>query len=195
MSVTVLPQSRPLTAADLETMPDDGHRYELIDGTLIVTPSPSVPHQRAVGNLHVELRRRCLATLEVMLAPLDVTFSQHTVLQPDLLVASREALAGRTMQGGPVLAIEVLSPSTRLVDLTLKLATYEREGTRAYWVVDPLVPSITAWQLGDSGSGGGRSSGGRSSGGYVQVAHAVVDGVFRVEFPYEVELTPAALLA
>ena len=61
----------------------------------------------------------------------------------------------------------------------------KREGTRAYWVVDPLVPSITAWQLGDSGSGGG----------YVQVAHAVVDGVFRVEFPYEVELTPAALLA
>lgn len=180
MSVTAIPWSRPLTVADLAELPDDGHRYELIDGTLIVTPSPSVPHQRAVGTMHVELRSRCLANLEVMLAPLDITFSDSTVLQPDLLVGTRESLAGRKMVGGPVLAIEVLSPSTRLIDLKLKFAAYEREGTRAYWVVDPLVPSITGWQLTD--------------GGYTEVASATGDELFEVEFPFPFALRPTALV-
>ncbi len=61
-TVTTLPRSRPLTRADLDAMPDDGHRYELIDGALIVTPAPSVGHQFSVGRLHLLLAAACPRT-------------------------------------------------------------------------------------------------------------------------------------
>jgi Uma2 family endonuclease len=179
-AATGLPQGRPLTAADLETMPDDGHRYELIDGALIVTPSPAVPHQRVVGNLYVLLRAACTADLEVMLAPLDVTVSEITVLQPDLLVAPRTTLAGRKMVGLPVLAVEVLSPSTRLIDLNLKRAAFERAEVGSYWVVDPEAASITAWHLED--------------GRYVEQPWTVDDEVFSVNRPFPIEFRPDDLV-
>lgn len=178
--VTLIPQSRPLTAADLEAMPDDGHRYELIDGTLIVTPSPAVPHQRIVGNLYVLLRAGAPDHLEVMFAPLDITVSDITVLQPDLLVAGRETLAGRTMVGLPVLAVEVLSPSTRLIDLNLKKAAFERAGVESYWVVDPERPAITAWQLID--------------GSYAEVATVEGDETLQVDAPFPLAITPSDLV-
>jgi len=175
-----LPQSRPLTAADLETMPDDGHRYELIDGALIVTPSPAVAHQRAVGNLYLLLRAGCPDDLEVMLAPLDITVSDITVLQPDLLVAPRTTLSGRKMVGLPVLAVEVLSPSTRLIDLNLKRAAFERAGVASYWVVDPEVPALTAWQL--------------VEGRYAEVAVATGEETVRLDLPFPVDLSPSRLV-
>ena len=67
-AVTTLPRGRALTVADLETMPDDGHRYELIDGALIVTPAPSPRHQRVSRNLLMALHAACPATLEVLCA-------------------------------------------------------------------------------------------------------------------------------
>lgn len=180
VTMTPLPQSRPLTAADLGTMPDDGHRYELVDGTLVVTPSPAVPHQRVVGNLHLALRAACPADLEVMLAPLDINVSDQTVLQPDLLVATRQALTGRRMTGLPVLAVEVLSPSTRLVDLSLKRAAYEVAGVTSYWVVDPDPVALTAWLLVD--------------GAYEQQASVSAGGVFVTESPFDLSLDPADLI-
>ena len=145
--MTMLPQSRPLTYADLDAMPDDGHRYELIDGTLIVTPAPLRRHQRAVGELHLLLRASCPAEFEVLLAPYDVKLAEDTVLQPDLLVARRSDTTERHLPSAPLLAVEVLSPSTRLVDLNLKKARYEQAGCSSYWVVDPTVPSVTIWEL------------------------------------------------
>jgi Uma2 family endonuclease len=179
-AATGLPHGRPLTAADLATMPDDGHRYELIDGALIVTPSPAVPHQRVVGNLYVLLRGACPEAFEVMLAPLDVTVSEITVLQPDLLVAPRPTLAGRKMDGLPVLAVEVLSPSTRLIDLNLKRAAFERAGVASYWVVDPDRRSLTAWELID--------------GQYAEVAAVTGDESWRGQLPFPVEVSPAHLV-
>ena len=179
-TMTLLPQGRPMTAADLETMPDDGHRYELIDGTLIVTPSPAVPHQRVVGNLYVALRLACPPDLEVMLAPLDITVSELTVLQPDLLVAPRSTLGGRKMVGLPVLVVEVLSPSTRLIDLNLKRAAFERAGVAAYWVVDPDPVSLTAWHLVDAA--------------YVEHARTEAGGTFATTLPFDLSLDPADLV-
>ena len=118
-SVTTLPRSRPLTRADLDTMPDDGHRYELIDGSLIVTPAPSPRHQGAVGELYLLLRLACPAHLQVFLAPLDVALADDTIMQPDLLVARRADVTERDLPTAPVLAVEVLSPSSRPIDLTL----------------------------------------------------------------------------
>ena len=138
-AVTTLPRSRPLTRADLDAMPDDGHRYELIDGTLIVTPAPGLAHQCAVGELHLLLRSACPQELQV-LAPFDVALGADTVMQPDLLLARRRDWTQRDLPTAPVLAIEVLSPSTRRVDLTLKRSRLETAGCQCYWVVDPDVP-------------------------------------------------------
>lgn len=177
--MTMLPQGRPLTRVDLEATPDDGHRYELIDGTLIVTPSPGVQHQRIVGNLYQALRQACPEDLEVMLAPLDVTVSESTVLQPDLLVARRDALTGHRMTGVPVLAVEVLSPSTRLVDLNLKRAAHELAGTGAYWVVDPDGPVLVTWQLRD--------------GAYAEADRAAGEETFIAREPFFIEIVAADL--
>lgn len=179
-SVTTLPQSRPLTRDDLDAMPDDGHRYELVDGALVVTPAPSPRHQSVVVRLTVLLDSVCPDDLKVLVAPLDVALAGDTVLQPDVLVTRRADLTARDLPVAPLLAVEVLSPSTRLIDLNLKKARYEAAGAPSYWVVDPGVPSLTAWELRD--------------GRYTQVAHVSDADTFEASSPYAVSLTPARLM-
>ncbi len=140
-------RARPFTAADLDVLPDDGRRYELIDGVLIVSPAPSYPHQRAASNLHVLLRSACTDEFEVLFAPLDINLADDTVLEPDLLVARRADFTHRGLPTAPTLAVEVLSPSTRRIDLTVKLARYQDAGCPSYWVVDPEVPSVQVFTL------------------------------------------------
>lgn len=147
--VTTLPHSRPLTVADLEGLPDDGHRYELVDGALVVTPAPRPRHQSVVGDLFIALRHACPPDLKVFIAPLDVVLGDDTALQPDLVVVRRSDIGEFNVSAVPVLAVEVLSPSTRLVDLTLKRARYEAAGCPSYWVVDPDALTLTAWDLRD----------------------------------------------
>src|SRR5699024_12703801 len=130
-----------LTRAVLDTMPDDGHRYELIDGILIVSPAPRHVHQRASGNLYVLLRAGCPDRLEVLYAPFDVALADDTVLQPDLLVARADAFTYRDLPTAPLLAVEILSPSTRGIDMMLKKDRLQRAGCSHYWVVDPDVPN------------------------------------------------------
>jgi Uma2 family endonuclease len=179
-AVTVLPQRRPLTRDDLDRMPDDGHRYELIDGVLVVTPAPRHRHQRAVGRLHLLLSAACPDDLEVILAPFDVALSEDTVVQPDLLVARTSDFTERDLPVAPLLVVEVLSPSTRLFDLKLKRARYELAGCPSYWVVDPDVPSVTAWQLVD--------------GRYVEAASAMGDEPFAVSAPFAVSIVSTSLV-
>ena len=147
-TVTALPQSRPLTRDDLDALPDDGHRYELLDGSLVVTPAPSWQHQRVVTRLW-QVLSTCAPDpdTEVFVAPLDVVLADDTVLQPDVLAARRADLGRRDLEAVPLLAVEVLSPSTRRIDLALKKVRYEAARCPAYWVVDPDEPSVTAWTL------------------------------------------------
>ena len=114
-TVTSLPQSRPLTRDDLEGMPDDGHRYELVEGTLVVSPAPGMPHQDAAFLLAKLLADQCPPHLKVLMAPFDVVLADDTVVEPDVLVASRAALTPKNLPGPPVLAVEVLSPSSRAI--------------------------------------------------------------------------------
>jgi Uma2 family endonuclease len=176
---TRLPFGRALTRADLEDMPDDGHRYELIDGALIVTPSPMRRHQGAVGELYFRLRASCPADLQVLVAPFDVVLADDTVVQPDLLVARRADFTERDLPVAPLLAVEILSPSTRRIDLMLKRSRYEAAGCPSYWVVDPDVPSIIAWQLRD--------------GVYALVGEVSGDDSLSLEQPYPVTVVPARL--
>ncbi len=176
---TLLPHGRPLTRSDLDALPDDGHRYELIDGALIVTPAPSYSHQDVVGELYVRLHAACTPGLKVMLAPFDVALATDTVMQPDLLVARREQFTARDLPGAPLLAVEVLSPSTRHIDLSLKRARFEEAGVTSYWVVDPLAPRITAWELVD--------------GAYRSVAEVTGEETFSTDVPFPVTFRPAEL--
>jgi Uma2 family endonuclease len=180
MGTVTLPQSRPLTAVDLATMPDDGHRYELVDGTLVVTPSPSRRHQLVSGRLYAALTAACPADLLVLAAPLDVKLADDTVMQPDLLVVERRGYDDENRPLRPLLVVEILSPSTRHVDLTLKPSRYAAAGTPAYWVVDPDEPSLTAWAA--------------RRGGFEQVAHAAGDESVELIQPYAVRIRPADLL-
>lgn len=152
--LTGLPFGRALTVDDLDDMPDDdGHRYELVDGVLVVSPSPIWRHQAAQGALYSLLRAACPRDLRVVGAPFDWRESRHTKLQPDVLVARFEAL--REVDGGkyllepPLLAVEVLSPSTRRFDRLTKLSVYEDAGVRGYWMVDPdpAEPAMTVLEL------------------------------------------------
>ncbi len=79
--------AQPLTRSDLEDLPQDGRRYELIDGTLVGSPGPVHDHQTVVGNLYLLLRAACPQDLQVILAPFAVALAEDTELQPDLLVA------------------------------------------------------------------------------------------------------------
>ena len=180
-TLTIMPRSRPLTRADLDAIPDDGHRYELIDGALIVTPAPSAPQQDAVLELAVLLRENCPAELKVMVALFDVALSDNTVMQPDVLVARRADLTERDLPVAPVLTVEVLSPGTRHIDLMLKRARYEVAGCGSYWVVDPIELSIVAWDLRD--------------GSYVEAGSAKCDVEYAAVLPFPMTVRPSSLVA
>lgn len=177
-----LPRSGPLTLEDFEAIRDvdDGHRYELIDGTLVVTPSPVPAHQNAVQELFLRLHDTKPADIRVFVAPLDIRFAGDTVLQPDVLVVPRSAVGGRRIEGDPLLAVEVLSPSTRTFDLGAKLLRYQRAGTPAYWVIDPDEPSLRVWELRDDV--------------YVEVAHVTGDEVAKLSLPWPIEIAPSHLV-
>lgn len=113
--------STKLTYEDYLQLPDDGNRYELIDGELVLNPSPVPRHQRILGNLFFafELHFRQHGGGVVVMAPLDVVLSQHEVYQPDLLIIldrHRSIVTEKNVQGAPDLAIEILSPGTRFRD-------------------------------------------------------------------------------
>ena len=110
---STLPVRRVWTRHERDALPDDGNRYELIDGVLIVSPAPQWRHQRASMRLSVVLIGAVPAELEVLAAPFDVTLSDDTVMEPDLLVAPVAALAQRGLDGAPLLAVEIASPSSR----------------------------------------------------------------------------------
>jgi Uma2 family endonuclease len=175
----VMPAHRPFTVDDLDHFPSDGNRYELIEGSLHVTPAPIRIHQRIVGNTMALLRAACPPRLEVLAAPFDVRLGPATQVQPDLIVLPVDAPAEKRLEGPPLLAVEVLSPSTRAYDLGSKHLVYREAGVGAYWVVDPEVPSVTAWRwVGDD----------------EQVATAEGHEATTFDWPYPVTVTPARLL-
>lgn len=126
---------------DLQDLPDDGNRYEVIDGELFVTPAPSFRHQDAIAQLYVILR----AYLErehvgyVVFGLADVTFSPKRAVQPDVFVTPLVdgQPPGRFEDVGRLLlAVEVLSPTTARADRVAKRTVYREEGVGEYWIID-----------------------------------------------------------
>jgi Uma2 family endonuclease len=128
------------TYADLTGFPDHNLRREIIDGELIVTPSPVPRHQDAVMVLSGELYLHVKAHGgNVYAAPLDVFFSDRNVVAPDVLFISAEHLdriGSKYVEDAPDIVVEVSSPSTRRLELVRKRELYERFGVPEYWYVD-----------------------------------------------------------
>ena len=142
------------TYEDYYYAPED-KRYELHDGDLVVVPAPKEQHQDKVGALFIAIalfvRERMLG--RVYIAPFDIVFTNHDVVQPDVIFVSNEKLNIITpdnIQGAPDLVIEVLSPSTAHRDRTFKRALYARHGVREFWMVDTNARLIEVLLLRES---------------------------------------------
>lgn len=140
-------------------LPEDRNQYELFDGELVMTPSPSREHQRIAGKLYARLldhvEKNGLG--EAYISPLDAIFDPYTTLQPDILFVSKERLpeVGRErIEGAPDLVVEVLSPSTFHKDLRRKMTVYSRFGVQEYWIVDPEMKTIELYCRGQEGKEG-----------------------------------------
>ncbi len=143
----------PLTYTDYAALPDDGRRYELIDGELLVTPSPSSAHQWVVGSLYAILRQHVLANELGMafVSPLDVILTERSAPQPDIVYVEggkRERVTDRGIEGAPTLVVEVLSPSRPALDLVKKRKLYRENRIPHYWIADPETRTLEGLVLG-----------------------------------------------
>jgi Uma2 family endonuclease len=134
------------TYDDLFALPDDGKRYEIIEGELYEMPAPTLAHATVIANL-ITLLIPLVAKLggRWFTAPVDVFFAGADPVQPDILVILPDGPAQferRGIEGAPDLVVEVISPSNRGHDLLLKRALYGRAGVREYWLLDPDTRTI-----------------------------------------------------
>jgi Uma2 family endonuclease len=117
----------------------------------------------------------------VFVAPLDVHLPTGDILEPDVLVVDRRSVVDDKVRGVPLLAVEVLSPSSRRRDVGDKLTAYRDAGVPSYWVVDPVDPRLRVWSLID--------------GEYVEVADVRGEEEWTAEAPFTVTVRPVDLTA
>lgn len=168
---------------DLDQFPDDdGLRYELIEGTLIVSPSPTLLHQRAVMRITYLLAGACPPGLEVLPGPVDVVLGPATMVAPDAVLARTADVGAKRFDDAlPLLVVEVISPSSRLIDPNTKRAAYQASGVEGYWIVDPIEPSVCCIRWPADGT---------------EDEQAVTgDATLAVEWPVPVELCPTRLVS
>lgn len=139
------------TAERVRALPDDGNRYELVDGELLVTPAPHGSHQEAIMGLVMRLEPWLRQTTigRSLFSPADLSLGEDEVLQPDLFVY-RTATGARLRNWSDILelrlVVEVLSPSTARYDRQLKRRRYQRARIAEYWIVDPDARLIERWR-------------------------------------------------
>ena len=144
------PQIHRWTADEVRALPDEpGKRFECVDGELLVSSSPRLPHQAAVSFLLHALYAYCRASAAsaAFTAPGDLELDHYTLVQPDLfvlpLVDGRTPLSQEST-GHPLLFIEVLSPSTARFDRVVKRRRYQRYGVEC-WIVDLDARLVERW--------------------------------------------------
>ena len=178
MSVEPIERQK-LTLAEFDALPDDGERRELLDGAVLVTPSPLLVHQRAAYQFAIRLQPACPDELEVLFAPFDYRPNDRNSLQPDLLVCRSEDAEQNGIRHPLLLAVEILSPSTRAQDLLKKRRLYEEHGVASYWIFEPEEAVLTVLQL--------------ENGRYVEETYKG-DEVFEARRPFAVRIVPAELV-
>ena len=162
----------------MDRLPDDGRRYELLNGVLIVSPRPTTIHRLAATRLATLLPIACPDHLSVVTEPA-MQVSDNTEFDPDIVVVRLDDVGGAKFWTPPLLAVELRSPSTAIVDRSAKLAAYETFGVPSYWIFDPNPdrPELTVFELRD--------------GSYQQIAQASEANALRIEHPFPVRLVPA----
>jgi Uma2 family endonuclease len=135
------------TYQDYLELPDDGKRYEIIEGELIMSPAPYTIHQEVMLNIAVELVNFVRKTKigKIYIAPTDVVISDINVVQPDILFITNKKLqiiTAKNIKGVPDLIIEIISPATGYYDLRGKKDIYEKFGVQEYWIVDPMKQRV-----------------------------------------------------
>jgi Uma2 family endonuclease len=137
------------TADMVRALPDDGKRYETVHGELLVSPAPRAWHQEVASRLHVALRLYLQAhpVGHLFASPADISWSEDTLVQPDLFVVPLEQ--ARTLDWARIrdlrLVIEVLSPSTSRHDRFTKRRLYQEVGIPLFWIVDPDAHAVEVW--------------------------------------------------
>jgi len=135
------------TYQDYSEIPDDGNRYEIIEGELIMSPAPYTIHQKVSRKIVYRLisfvEKEKLG--ELYYAPVDVLLSDINVVQPDILFISKanlQIITAKNIKGIPDLVIEIISPATGYYDLSGKKDLYEKFGVQEYWIVDPMKQRV-----------------------------------------------------
>lgn len=179
MSGGTIDLDRRYTLADLDDFPEDGRRFELADGWLLVSPMARRMHQIGCGAIGRALEAACPGGLFVFGLAINVDDPDATHFEPDVTVVRREFAK---IENGdvPLLAVEVRSPSTAGRDAVLKRREYARLGIPSYWLFDVDAPSLRVLELeGDD---------------YVERAFAVGEQEVTVALPFPVTLVPARLM-
>lgn len=147
-------QTQPATLEDLAATPDDGRIYELLNGEIIVSAAPTFRHQLVLQVLNRSLdawtQDRGVGT--ALMAPTDVVLDDGTALQPDLFILddeNRGELVNGRFHGAPDLAVEIMSPTSRSRDATVKAMRYARAGVREFWLADPDLRTLNIFVLSD----------------------------------------------
>jgi Uma2 family endonuclease len=155
MEVSMSARIEPLmTVADLEAMPDDGNRYELFEGEIIVSRAPGLPHQRVLGNIFAAIKDYLKQNPigEVLLTP-GVIFDEFNSAIPDAAFISNQSRrafgSGDRITGAPELMIEIVSPGHENArrDRVAKRQVYGKYGVKEYWIADPEQLSIEVYRL------------------------------------------------
>lgn len=141
--------AQPLSLEDFAALPETNVPTEVVEGQLVVSPTPGGPHQVTASRLASALDPGCPSGFQVIACPLDwLLRTEPTLLirQPDVLVASDDQLRGPRLTRPPLLAVEILSPGSFERDVIVKRGEYARAGLRHYWVVDPEGPGIVVYR-------------------------------------------------
>lgn len=176
----VIVREGPFTVAERDAIPENGYRHELLDGVLLMTPTPRPRHQSIVGELFVRLRAAVPRELQAYVAPFDVRIGERTAIEPDVVVVRRSDLTESGIHVAPVLAVEVHSPSTKAYDLGPRMEILAAAGCPSYWTIDPREPELTVWTLQD--------------GGYAETARVAAQETWTASEPFAVTITPVDLL-
>jgi len=140
------------TYDDYATLPDDGHRYEIVNGVLVMAPAPSPEHQSIAVRIayymfpHVDLA----GIGRLFTAPIDVDLGPKNMFQPDVVVvlnAHLDRVAEKKIIGAPDLVVEVASPSTAAFDRLIKYEKYAHAGIAEYWIVKPTSRTVEVMAL------------------------------------------------
>jgi Uma2 family endonuclease len=140
-----------MTAKEFLELPETNNFVELLDGEVIMSPTPFPKHQDVVGNTFIILKG-LTSTIggKVYLAPLSVYLDDNNIPEPDVIWIApngRCVVGEKWLTGPPDLVVEVLSPSTGHQDKVKKFKLYERQGIREYWIADPVHRLLEVWVL------------------------------------------------